>query len=456
MLVEAFREGDDFHERTALKIFGADSGRDPHELRSIAKMVNYALLYGKTAFTLAKDIGVTPQAAQEFIDAYFAGFPRVRAFIDRTLEEARATGVVKTMYGRRRLVPELNSRDVQRRVGGGARGGQHADSGHGRRHPEARDDRRPRGARCRIPSARMILTVHDELLFEVPKARAEEVAEIVRERDAGRGGAERAADGRRRHRRELERREAVEQRSADSADRSIFVVQRLLELLPLRRAASSGGCAVALRAVGDDARAARGDRDRRAAPRRGRPPAARGPSRPAPRPTPPADRPAPRAAAASQYAAAPLAGMRRQLLVHARRGCADRPPAGRSPGAACASRSSALAHQSSTRSRASPVSRSRLAQRSDRTRRRRRRTRRRRYSASPRPTTYSVRSRGGKRCGSSRRSRSRALARSSAAALARKRSRYARAATRSAASARAGVRRAWSAASIAASNCPWL
>ena len=75
-------------------------------------MINYALLYGKTAFTLAKDIGVTPQAAQEFIDAYFAGFPRVRAFIDRTLDEARATGVVKTMFGRRRLVPELNSREL--------------------------------------------------------------------------------------------------------------------------------------------------------------------------------------------------------------------------------------------------------------------------------------------------------------------------------------------------------
>ena len=79
-------------------------------------MVNYALLYGKTAFTLAKDIGVTPQAAQEFIDAYFAGFPRVRAFIDRTLEEARVTGVVKTLYGRRRLVPELNSRNGQIRA----------------------------------------------------------------------------------------------------------------------------------------------------------------------------------------------------------------------------------------------------------------------------------------------------------------------------------------------------
>ncbi|HYT74390.1 MAG TPA: DNA polymerase I, partial [Vicinamibacterales bacterium] len=106
VLVAAFAEGADFHERTGVKIFGADSGKDPHQLRSIAKMVNYALLYGKTAFTLSKDIGVTPEAAQEFIDAYFAGFPRVRAFIDRTLEEGRASGVVRTMFGRRRLVPE--------------------------------------------------------------------------------------------------------------------------------------------------------------------------------------------------------------------------------------------------------------------------------------------------------------------------------------------------------------
>ena len=114
-LIEAFRRGEDIHDRTALRVFGSDSGMDRHTLRSTAKMINYALLYGKTAFTLAKDIGVAPQAAQEIIDAYFAGFPRVRAFIDRTLAEARQTGVVKTLYGRRRLVPELNSRDFQRR-----------------------------------------------------------------------------------------------------------------------------------------------------------------------------------------------------------------------------------------------------------------------------------------------------------------------------------------------------
>ena len=110
-LTAAFARGEDIHDQTALKVFGANSGLDPHELRRRAKIVNYALLYGKTAFTLAKDIGVTQQAAQEFIDAYFAGFPKVRGYIDQTLDEARRTGVVKTMFGRRRPVPEITSRN---------------------------------------------------------------------------------------------------------------------------------------------------------------------------------------------------------------------------------------------------------------------------------------------------------------------------------------------------------
>ena len=87
------RQGMDIHDRTAERVFGArrPAGLDAHELRRRAKIINYALLYGKTAFTLAKDIGVPQQAAQEFIDAYFAGFPGVRAYIDRTLADARAS-----------------------------------------------------------------------------------------------------------------------------------------------------------------------------------------------------------------------------------------------------------------------------------------------------------------------------------------------------------------------------
>jgi DNA polymerase I len=181
VLVSAFREGADFHERTALKIFGADSTRDPHQLRSIAKMVNYALLYGKSAFTLSKDIGVTTEAAQEFIDAYFAGFPNVRAFIDRTLEEGRATGVVKTMFGRRRLVPELTSRNFQIRSAAERMAvnmpiqGSAADI-----LKKAMID-----VHAGLPAvaggrARMILTVHDELLFETPRDAADETSAAVK------------------------------------------------------------------------------------------------------------------------------------------------------------------------------------------------------------------------------------------------------------------------------------
>jgi DNA polymerase-1 len=180
-LIRAFQQGEDIHDRTALKVFGATSGLDPHELRRRAKIINYALLYGKTAFTLAKDIGVTPQAAQAFIDAYFAGFPRVRAFIDRTIEDARLSGVVKTMFGRRRLVPELTSRNGQIRSAAERVAvnlpiqGTAADI-----LKRAMID--VHQALQQLPGARMILTVHDELLFEVPRADVDAVAAVVKDK----------------------------------------------------------------------------------------------------------------------------------------------------------------------------------------------------------------------------------------------------------------------------------
>ena len=181
-LIESFRAGEDIHERTALKLFGADSGLDLYELRSRSKMVNYAVLYGKTSFTLAKDINVSQEAAQSFIDAYFAGFPRVRAFIDRTLDEARRTGVVRTMFGRRRLVPNLTSRNFQMRAQSERETVNMPVQG------TAADilKRAMIDLHAELPrrglNTRMILTVHDELLFEAPRAEAEEAARIVKDR----------------------------------------------------------------------------------------------------------------------------------------------------------------------------------------------------------------------------------------------------------------------------------
>ena len=181
-LIDAFQNGEDIHDRTALKVFGPESGLSEHELRRRAKIINYALLYGKTAFTLAKDIGVPQQAAQEFIDAYFAGFPSVRKFIDDLLDNARRTGVVKTMFGRRRLVPELTNRNGQIRMAAEREAVNMPIQG------TAADilKRAMIDVHAALPMlvggrTRMILTVHDELLFEAPREAAEESAEVLRD-----------------------------------------------------------------------------------------------------------------------------------------------------------------------------------------------------------------------------------------------------------------------------------
>ena len=188
-LTEAFQRGEDIHDRTALKVFGPTSGLDKHELRRRSKIINYALLYGKTAFTLSKDIGVTPAKAQEFIDAYFGGYPRVRTFIDTMLENARTTGYVETMFGRRRMIPELNSRNGQIRQGAERMAVNFPIQGTAadimkramlRVHELLAPDKgEGKGARAER-TARMILTVHDELLIETPEAIAAAVAEQVR------------------------------------------------------------------------------------------------------------------------------------------------------------------------------------------------------------------------------------------------------------------------------------
>ncbi len=184
-LIAAFQRGDDIHDQTALKVFGPESGLGPHELRRRAKIINYALLYGKTAFTLAKDIGVTQQAAQAFIDAYFAGFPRVRGFIDGTIATARETGVVKTLFGRRRLVPELKSRNGQVRSAAERVTVNMPIQGTAadilkRAMIDVHSAIAAFSGRSG-PAGRMILTVHDELLFEVPRERADELSAIIRE-----------------------------------------------------------------------------------------------------------------------------------------------------------------------------------------------------------------------------------------------------------------------------------
>jgi DNA polymerase-1 len=182
-LIEAFSRGEDIHDRTAAKVFGARTDLSAHELRRRAKIINYALLYGKQAFTLSKDIGVSKQEAEEFIRAYFAGFSSVGAFIENIKAEARDTGVLRTMFGRRRLFPDLNSRNFQ------IRGRAEREATNFPIQGTAADILKKAMIEVHeaLPAvaggrARMILSVHDELLFEAPREAADETVAVVRER----------------------------------------------------------------------------------------------------------------------------------------------------------------------------------------------------------------------------------------------------------------------------------
>jgi DNA polymerase-1 len=180
-LIDTFRRGEDVHDRTSREIFGALSAVPKDEQRRISKMVNYALLYGKGSFTLAKDIGVSRKEAERFIGAYFARYPKVRAFIDGTIAKARETGHVRTLLGRLRRLPDLRSKnfpvraEAERQAMNTPVQGSAADL-----IKKAMVDLH-RELRARGMRSRLILQIHDELLLEVPEEEAEKARALVKE-----------------------------------------------------------------------------------------------------------------------------------------------------------------------------------------------------------------------------------------------------------------------------------
>ena len=180
-LIDTFRRGEDVHDRTGREIFGPLSAVSPDEQRRVSKMVNYALLYGKTAFTLAKDIGVTQKEADQFIQAYFARYPAVRVFIDETIAGARKTGMVRTLLGRLRRLPDLNAKNFQVRMEAERQAmNTPVQCSAADLIKKAMIDLH-RELRRRQMGSRLILQIHDELLLEVPEAEAERARALVKE-----------------------------------------------------------------------------------------------------------------------------------------------------------------------------------------------------------------------------------------------------------------------------------
>jgi DNA polymerase-1 len=178
-LKAAFEEGRDIHTATAARVFGLPEDKVDSSLRNRAKMVNYGLAYGMNAFGLAQRLDITPDEAQEILDAYFQTFPQISDYLDRQVAKAAAEGFTETMLGRRRYIPELQAsnprvRDLGRRMALNAPiQGSAADVF---KLGMIRVDRALSASPLRCF---MLLTVHDELVFEVAETEVEEAAALV-------------------------------------------------------------------------------------------------------------------------------------------------------------------------------------------------------------------------------------------------------------------------------------
>jgi DNA polymerase-1 len=178
-LIEAFREGADIHRATAATVFGTVPALVSPEQRRAAKVINFGILYGMSAFGLAQNLKISPKEADKFITAYLDRYPKVRGYVDETLAAAERDGKVSTLYGRVRHLPDIQSknrmlRENARRMAINARiQGTAADLMKKAMIAVARR------LADEAPDARRLLTVHDELVLEVPEAEIEPVGRLV-------------------------------------------------------------------------------------------------------------------------------------------------------------------------------------------------------------------------------------------------------------------------------------
>ena len=179
VLKEIFKRGEDVHTATASQVFGVGAEEIDARMRSKSKMINYGIVYGLSDFGLADRLNIPREEAKEFIDAYLERFPRVAAFMAETIERAREDGYVKTLWGRRRQMPELRARNYQVRTQGERLAVNTVIQG------TAADILKLAMVRCHRALSesgmrtRLLLTIHDELLFEGPPEEAEDARALI-------------------------------------------------------------------------------------------------------------------------------------------------------------------------------------------------------------------------------------------------------------------------------------
>ena len=185
MLIDAFNSGDDIHAITASEVFSIMPGLVTPEMRRRAKAINFGILYGMGAFGLATDLDISVKEAREYIDNYFAHYRSVKEFIDKTIKEARELGYTKTLFGRRRPIPELKSASAQTRKFGERIAINSPVQGTAADMIKAAMINIAERMEVEAIKSKMILQVHDELIFDLLPSERERLEALVIEEMEG-------------------------------------------------------------------------------------------------------------------------------------------------------------------------------------------------------------------------------------------------------------------------------
>lgn len=181
ILLKAFADDMDIHRVVAAKVNGIAPDKVTKDQRSAAKAVNFGIIYGQSAHGLSQTTGMSRQQAQRFIDDYFRRFPRIRTWMDGRLERARRDGHVETILGFRRRIPEIASANQVRRARGEREAINTIIQGSAADLIKTAMVKLDRAMRAAKVEARMLLQIHDELLFEFPPAEEKALAGMIRE-----------------------------------------------------------------------------------------------------------------------------------------------------------------------------------------------------------------------------------------------------------------------------------
>ena len=179
LLIDAFRNDQDIHARVAREVFGVDGDQVTPAMRRTAKVINFGIIYGISGFGLSKELGVGPREAQAYIDAYFERHRGIKKYIERTVAEAREKGFVRTLFNRIRYIPELSNADANVRQFGERTAMNAPIQGTAADLIKMAMVNISRKMKERNARSRLIMQIHDELVFEVPEAEVEEMAQLI-------------------------------------------------------------------------------------------------------------------------------------------------------------------------------------------------------------------------------------------------------------------------------------